>query len=236
MGGPRRRGGGPWWRRCRCVACRRSGLARRRPGSRTAPRGSRRGRTPSRSATPSSARARMASGSRQCGQRVGHVASDDEGQVVLRACVMQPLEGIDRERGPGNVGVDPRDAEALVAGHRRLAERHAVLDARVVRDASLWGGVCTGTSSTRSSPSCAHASCAQTRWPTWGGLNVPPSSPTRTQRRYGRIWPSPSTRYLKVHSSRGPIGPRACSFWVELPISAPIPNSPPSVKRVEALT
>ena len=33
-----------------------------------------------------------------------------------------------------------------------------------------------------------------------------------------------------------PIGPRAWSFCVELPISAPIPNSPPSVKRVEALT
>jgi hypothetical protein len=52
----------------------------------------------------------------------------------------------------------------------------------------------------------------------------------------GRTWPSPSTRYLIVHSSRSPIGPRAWSFWVELPISAPIPNSPPSVKRVEALT
>ena len=39
-----------------------------------------------------------------------------------------------------------------------------------------------------------------------------------------------------MHSSRRPIGPRACSFWVELPISAPMPNSPPSVKRVEALT
>ena len=37
-------------------------------------------------------------------------------------------------------------------------------------------------------------------------------------------------------SSRRPIGPRACSFCVELPISAPIPNSKPSVKRVEALT
>ena len=27
---------------------------------------------------------------------------------------------------------------------------------------------------------------------------------------------------------------RACSFWVEMPTSAPNPNSPPSVKRVEA--
>ena len=53
---------------------------------------------------------------------------------------------------------------------------------------------------------------------------------------YSRTWPSPWTTYLNVVSSRRPIGPRACSFWVELPISAPIPNSKPSVKRVEALT
>ena len=32
------------------------------------------------------------------------------------------------------------------------------------------------------------------------------------------------------------MGPRAPSFWVEMPISQPRPNSPPSVKRVEALT
>ena len=32
------------------------------------------------------------------------------------------------------------------------------------------------------------------------------------------------------------MGPRAWSFWVEMPISQPRPNSPPSVKRVETLT
>ena len=37
-------------------------------------------------------------------------------------------------------------------------------------------------------------------------------------------------------SSRSPIGPRACSFCVEFPISAPMPNTAPSVKRVEAFT
>src|SRR5204863_3999394 len=57
-----------------------------------------------------------------------------------------------------------------------------------------------------------------------------------TQPHYGRICPEPSTTYLYVQSSRSPIGPRACSFCVEFPISAPIPNSPPSVNRVEALT
>ena len=36
--------------------------------------------------------------------------------------------------------------------------------------------------------------------------------------------------------SGSPIGPRACSFWVEMPISAPKPNSPPSTNRLEAFT
>ena len=35
---------------------------------------------------------------------------------------------------------------------------------------------------------------------------------------------------------RSPIGPRAWSFWVEMPISAPKPNSPPSTNRLEAFT
>jgi len=56
------------------------------------------------------------------------------------------------------------------------------------------------------------------------------------RRGYGLTWPVPSTTYFVVQSSRSPSGPRAWSFWVELAISAPIPNSPPSVKRVEALT
>src|SRR5437588_11496901 len=60
--------------------------------------------------------------------------------------------------------------------------------------------------------------------------------PGRPQGTQARMWPSPSTKYLNVHSSRIPIGPLAWSFWVEFPISAPIPNSPPSVNRVEALT
>src|SRR5207237_3836386 len=55
-------------------------------------------------------------------------------------------------------------------------------------------------------------------------------------RRHLRTWPSPWTTYFAVVSSRSPMGPRACSFCVLMPISAPKPNSSPSVKRVEALT
>ena len=40
---------------------------------------------------------------------------------------------------------------------------------------------------------------------------------------------------MEVISGR-PIGPRACSFWLEIPISAPNPNSPPSTNREEAFT
>src|SRR5690606_42015562 len=39
-----------------------------------------------------------------------------------------------------------------------------------------------------------------------------------------RTCPSPSTTHVDVVSSARPIGPRACSFCVEIPISAPRPS------------
>ena len=51
---------------------------------------------------------------------------------------------------------------------------------------------------------------------------------------YFLIAPSPSTTYLVVKRAESPIGPRACSFCVLIPISAPKPKTNPSVKRVEA--
>src|SRR5690606_2370976 len=52
---------------------------------------------------------------------------------------------------------------------------------------------------------------------------------------HDRICPSPMTTYFVEVSSGRPIGPRACNFWVLIPISAPKPNWLPSVKYVEAL-
>src|SRR5690606_27387758 len=46
--------------------------------------------------------------------------------------------------------------------------------------------------------------------------------------RYGRVWPLPRTTYLKLVSSSAPTGPRAWMRPVAMPISAPMPNSPPS--------
>lgn len=53
---------------------------------------------------------------------------------------------------------------------------------------------------------------------------------------YILVWPEPSMSHLYVVISRRPIGPRAPSFWVLMPISAPRPNCAPSVKLVGALT
>jgi len=53
---------------------------------------------------------------------------------------------------------------------------------------------------------------------------------------YCRICPSPCTTNLVVVSSSSPMGPKACSFEVLMPISAPNPSCPPSLKRVEAFT
>ena len=51
-----------------------------------------------------------------------------------------------------------------------------------------------------------------------------------------RTWPVPRTMNFVEVSCSKPMGPLAWSFWVEMPISAPMPNIPPSVNRVEALT
>src|SRR5271170_4545333 len=57
----------------------------------------------------------------------------------------------------------------------------------------------------------------------------------KVARRY-RTCPSPVTIHLYVVKSIAPIGPRAWSLSVLMPISAPRPYSPPSAKRVLALT
>src|SRR5215211_6676548 len=54
--------------------------------------------------------------------------------------------------------------------------------------------------------------------------------------RYCLTWPDPVTTYLVEVISGRPMGPRACSFCVDIPISALNPNSPPSTNRLEALT
>src|SRR3984893_13162839 len=62
------------------------------------------------------------------------------------------------------------------------------------------------------------------------------SRPALTRGGQGRSRPLPRTKYLEVVSSAAPTGPRGGRRWVELPISAPMPNSPPSANWVEALT
>src|SRR3989338_7980799 len=47
------------------------------------------------------------------------------------------------------------------------------------------------------------------------------------------ICPFPRTTNFSAVSSSRPMGPKAWSFVVEMPISAPRPNCPPSLKRVE---
>ncbi len=49
-----------------------------------------------------------------------------------------------------------------------------------------------------------------------------------------RTCPVPTISYFEEVSSASAKGPRQWSFWVLMPISAPKPNSAPSVKRVEA--
>src|ERR1051326_5229789 len=57
----------------------------------------------------------------------------------------------------------------------------------------------------------------------------------REQWPQGRTCPLPRTTYLKLVSCSAPTGPRAWSLFVDMPISAPMPNSAPSANCVEAL-
>src|SRR3954449_1995877 len=52
---------------------------------------------------------------------------------------------------------------------------------------------------------------------------------------YPRTCPFPWIKYLLEVNAFNPIGPRACNFCVLMPISAPKPNSKPSVNLVDAL-
>ena len=234
-GGRPRRAGGPATRRRRCAACRRT---RTRSAPRSAGRAAR-----AMSARPHALalgdaelgqlehrpRARASSGRERAMSPPTMKVSSSSGRAV-----MQRPQGIDRVRRAGPSALDARDAEPLVAGHGAPAQLDAVLRARV-RSAALVRRRRAPAPAARGRGRAARAPPGRRRdAPMCGGLNVPPRRPSAGH--YGRTWPSPSTRYLNVHSSRRPIGPRACSFCVELPISAPIPNSPPSVKRVEALT
>src|SRR5258706_8262055 len=56
----------------------------------------------------------------------------------------------------------------------------------------------------------------------------------RTAGQSYRTCPVPTISYFDEVSCASAKGPRQWSFWVLMPISAPNPNSAPSVKRVEA--
>src|SRR4051812_44757342 len=144
---------------------------------------------------------------------------------------MQLTQGIDREGRASTIEFEPRHLQARIGGHRELAQPQPHLRARILGDLLVRR---------REDRHEDHA--------------VEPELVRRLRRAdqvrevrgveraaedrdaHYRMWPSPSTTYFVVQSSRTPMGPRACSFCVELPISAPMPNSPPSVNRVDALT
>ncbi len=176
------------------------------------------------------------------------VAADDQEQLAIGLGRVQFLKGIDRERRPG----PGRSPEPTPRSARRPPPPGRHSSSRCSGPGSSSTGLCgryPGGDQHHAVESelkvrLLGADQVTKMWRIEGAAEDPDSHDAPTcsprsrcsARTQERTWPAPSTRYLNVHSSRRPIGPRACSFWVELPISAPIPNSPPSVKRVEALT
>src|SRR5207247_2528693 len=128
--------------------------------------------------------------------------------------------------------LDPRDAKALVRRSGHLDHLQPRLGARVVRDRTVRR-LADRHPDHDVQPELRMRLLRRHEMPVVRRVEDASVNPNP---HYARIWPEPSTTYLYVQSSRSPIGPRACSFCVELPISAPMPNSPPSVKRVDAFT
>ena len=65
-------------------------------------------------------------------EALGHVASDDEGQIVLRFELMQLPQGIDRVGRAAPIDLQVRDGEALVVRDREPAQLDARLAAGVL--------------------------------------------------------------------------------------------------------
>ena len=144
---------------------------------------------------------------------------------------MQLTQGIDREGRAATIEFESRHGQALVAGRRELAQLEAHLGARVLGHLLVRRRE-DGHEHDAVESQLVHRLRRAQQVPEMRRVE----GAAEERDPHYRMWPSPSTTYFVVQSSRTPIGPRACSFCVELPISAPMPNSPPSVKRVDALT
>src|SRR3954451_20288850 len=134
--------------------------------------------TPSRAATPSAASERMASGSR-------HSGSEEAMSPPTMKVSWSPgraswsLERVSTVYERPGTSASARETPSRASPPTAATHNATRCSTPGSRSASLCGGVWTGTSSTRSRPSCDHAFCAQTSGPMCGGWNVPPSSPIR---------------------------------------------------------
>ena len=128
-----------------------------------------------------------ASGSRQVGSEWAMSPPTMKVSSSSGASSCSARSGIDGVRRAGALGLDARDAEPLVAGHGALAQRHAVLDARVRLD-RLVRRRAGPAPAARGRARAGRAPPGRRRdAPMCGGLNVPPSRPTRA----GALRPGP---------------------------------------------
>ena len=136
-------------------------------------------------------------------------------------------------------GLDPRYAARGIDSYREL--KSAVTETVVATLAPLQGVVRRdrlGRNGTGPRPGRRRRACARPRRAGGGqgGAGDGPQPVTADGDGVSsRMCPSPFTIHFVVVSSASPMGPRAWSFCVEMPSSAPGPNCPPSVNRVDAL-
>ena len=117
---------------------------------------------------------------RQVGQVVG---AGEEEELRLRAAAPRTSRSVSTVyEGPCAPQLQVVRREARVAGDGGRAPSPAAAAAGVRTRPPLSGCTAAGIHSSRSSRSTSHASEAATRCPRCGGSNVPPNSPSRTDR------------------------------------------------------
>src|SRR5581483_1343251 len=165
------------------------------------------------------------------------VRAEDEAELAPRVRRAERVDRVDRVRRSGARDLAGLDAETGRGAERELEHAEPIGGVRDVAAALVGRVRREDEPDLREAEALAHL-LRRAQVPEVHRVEAPSleADAARVRHPRQRTCPSPCTTYFVVVSSRTPSGPRAWRRFVEMPISAPKPNSPPSVKRVDAFT
>ena len=176
------------------------------------------------------------SGSCHVRERRRLVATEDQEELVVGRLARAAARSVSAVYEGPSRSISIRDtrsrSSSAIASSHHLEAR---LGARVVLELPVRRPGPPAITTSRSSSSCAHASCAQTRWPMCGGLNAPPRMPTRKRLLADLAGAFDHELVGGQLAQRRSARARAAS-GSSCRSRRPCRRPPPSVKRVDALT